>query len=42
MADTFRLIKLMIKHMRAAAVPEGRDKILDAMKVKHYAYQISA
>jgi len=31
MADTFRLIKLMIQHMRATVVPEGRDKTLEAM-----------
>jgi len=42
MADTFRLIKLMIRHMQDTAVPEGRDKILEAMKVKHYAYPASA
>ncbi len=42
MADTFRLIKLMIRHMQDIAVPEGRDKTLEAMKVKHYAYPSSA
>ena len=40
MTDIFRLIKLMIKHMRAALKLKDRDELLNKMRIKSYTYPV--
>lgn len=42
MTDIFRLIKMMIKHRRATAVPRERDEFLNKMRVRHFTCPVSA
>jgi len=42
MADIFRLIKLMIQHARATAIPKERDKLLGNMRISHFTCPASA
>ncbi|SFR10382.1 hypothetical protein SAMN05660706_1211, partial [Desulfoscipio geothermicus DSM 3669] len=40
MTDIFRLIKLMIKHMRATVIPKERDEFLNKMRINSFTHPV--